>query len=362
MRQVGLIQLGVGVVGREVVRLVIRNRDSWRETYGIDVGYLALLDSSGMLSGPDRLSDDMLAEAVAQKERGGSLRDMSNTVPDASPDALRALQSVQVLGSVIDCAAGEQTYEHDLHALEGSFNVILSNKAPLAVSQERYDALHDAGKTGSLWYEATVGAGLPVISTLRSLLDTGDEVEEVVCCASGTLGYITSELMHGRTYSEAVGRARELGYTEPDPRDDLSGLDVARKALILARTFGRRLELEDVRVEPLLPPLDSSLSVPEFLQALPSADSQFRERVERAGRDGNSLKYIARVPADGEVTVKLEEVPAASQIGSLTGPDNIFSFRTREYREHPLVVIGPGAGPVNTAMGILSDVLAGARR
>ncbi len=357
-RRVSIVQIGVGTVGSEVARLVLAGR-ARQLAQGLDLTYAALADTSGAVVSPDGLPPGIVARAVEAKRAGRALAELEGG-RTLCPEELVGLLSGLESAVLVDCAVGDATYDAHLLALRRGWRSVLSNKAPLAVSQERYDALACAAR-GRLWHEATVGAGLPVIGTLRSLLEAGDEVEEIAGCLSGTLGFITTELVAGTPYSEAVRRARDLGYTEPDPRDDLSGLDVARKALILARVSGRRLSLEDVRVQPLLPPLDPALSVREFLAAAEAGDERFGSLVERARRRGRTLRYVARVPAEGEVTVGLVEVEAESRIGSLSGPDNIVQMRTREYREHPLVVIGPGAGPVVTAMGVLSDLLEAAR-
>lgn len=355
-----LIQVGVGAVGSEVVRLVLGHRDLWRRLYGLQVDYTGLLDSRGGYYNLSTIPVPLVRDLLLAKAAGRSLMEVEDGEPITVMEAL-SRQEAPGRTIMVDCATGDGTYGAHLWNLQDPEASVLANKAPLTVEQDRYDALVECGRT-RLWYEATVGAGLPVISTLRSLLAAGDEVLEIRACASGTLGYITSEMMAGRAYSEAVATAKSRGYTEPDPRDDLSGLDVARKAMILARTFGRRLELSDIRVEPLMPALDPALSVDAFLAALPAADAEFAERVARARRSGSALKYVATIPAEGGITVGLQEVPAQSQMGSLAGPDNIFVFRTRAYDENPLTVIGPGAGPVVTAMGVVGDILQAARR
>lgn len=359
-RQIRLVQIGVGTVGRAVIQLVIENRERWRMLYGLEVGYTALLDTQGAVIEPDGLSDLALQSILAAKAANQSLAETPSGERASTAHVLQALAELPGV-VLIDCGTGEGTADALLQALRQNRSCVLSNKAPLALDQQQYDHFHEVGG-GRLWYEATVGAGLPVISTVRSLVSTGDEVQEITACASGTLGYITSAMMAGTRYSEAVRQAHQRGYTEPDPRDDLSGLDVARKALILARTFGRRLDLCDIRVEPLMPALDPSVSVEEFLGTLASADAVFGERVARARSADASLKYVATIPAEGQVTVQLREIPAATQMGSLDGPDNIFVFRTREYADNPLTVIGPGAGPTVTAMGVAGDILQAARQ
>lgn len=354
-RQIRLVQMGVGTVGRAVIRLVMANRDRWRQHCGLEIQYVVLLDTQGGVVDRNGLSDDEMRLALTAKEAGQSVAEAPLGEQTNAANALQPLSDLHDV-VVIDCASGDGTAAAHLLALRQGWSCVLSNKAPLALDQQRHYQLHEAGGA-RLWYEATVGAGLPIISTLRSLLTAGDAVHEITACASGTLGYITSAMMTGTPYSAAVRQAHQLGYTEPDPRDDLSGLDVARKALILARTFGRRIDLGDISVEPLMPTLDSSLGVEEFLANLATADAAFVARVSHAQRAEATLKYIATIPAEGAVTVQLREVPTASQAGSLSGPENIFVFRTREYADNPLTIIGPGAGPAVTAMGVVGDVL-----
>merc|ERR1711972_1073986 len=180
---------------------------------------------------------------------------------------------------------------------------------------------------------------------------------------SGTLGYVMSGLQSGRSFSEVVLKAKELGYTEPDPRDDLGGVDVARKALILARTLGMRLEMSDVKVEALYPDSLAKLSVPDFLKSLPTLDKSFGEKVAAARKQGKVLRYAGSVrpPSKenprGSLTVGLVEVPADSPLGSLQGSDNLVEVHTGWYASTPLVLRGAGAGNGTTAAGVLSDMV-----
>jgi homoserine dehydrogenase len=266
---------------------------------------------------------------------------------------------------VVDAAAGEVTAELDVRALEHGASVVLSNKAPLALPRDdpRTRVLWmEAGPGGRLRYEATCGAGLPVISTLRALLDTGDEPIEIVGALSGTMGAIFSDVAAGKPFSAAVRAAKERGYTEPDPRDDLSGLDVARKALILARTMGRAIDLSDIGVQSLVPEALTGMSVPAFLDRIRDEDESIAALAWSAQDEAAALKYVATVPADGAVVVGLRQVPKATVLGALQGPENIISMRTRRYDDYPCVISGPGAGAAVTAAGMLADVLALASR
>jgi homoserine dehydrogenase len=215
-----------------------------------------------------------------------------------------------------------------------------------------------SGPRGHLRYEATCGAGLPVISTLRSLLDTGDVPIEITGALSGTLGAIFTDLGNGATFSQAVRSAKAKGFTEPDPRDDLSGLDVARKALILARTIGRRVDLDEIAVENLVPDGLRGVSVPEFLDGVSKLDAEWTRRAESARAASATLKYVATVPADGPIAVGVREVPVTSLLGALRGPENVVVMRTARYDANPLTVVGPGAGEAVTAAGMTADMLA----
>ena len=209
-------------------------------------------------------------------------------------------------------------------------------------------------------HEATVGAGLPIIDTIAKLQESGDEVLGIEGCPSGTLGYLFGELGVGTPFSAALRNAMALGYTEPDPREDLSGMDVARKALILGRLLGFEGDLDAVEVESLVPESMRALGAQEFLGRLDALDADWRGRVEDAARDGRVLRYRAMVSASS-VRVGLTAVDSSSPLATLTGTDNQFSITTRRYRDHPIVITGPGAGVGVTAAGVLNDVLKLAR-
>jgi aspartokinase/homoserine dehydrogenase 1 len=205
-------------------------------------------------------------------------------------------------------------------------------------------------------HEATVGAGLPVIDTLQQLVASGDRVLSVEGCPSGTMGFLFGELGRGVPFSQAVRAAMAAGYTEPDPRDDLCGLDVARKGLILGRLLGYGGELSDLAVESLVPEALRDVSVDEFLDALPTLDAEWARRVDDARARGEVLRYRVRATRGG-VRVGLVGAPLGGSLASLEGTDNIFVFTTARYRERPLVVSGPGAGAAVTAAGVLGDLL-----
>ncbi|MDF1514792.1 MAG: homoserine dehydrogenase, partial [Anaerolineae bacterium] len=238
-------------------------------------------------------------------------------------------------------------------ALDAGCGVVLANKIPLASS---WEAARSLMGHPYVRYEVTVGAGLPVIDTLQYLVNTGDSMTLIEGCLSGTLGYLCTELERGLPYSQVVADARKAGFTEPDPRDDLSGKDVARKALILARTAGWPLEEADLVVEALYPKSMAELSVGAFMSAVQSMDADFSDRIQQAAADGKVLRYVARVTATGG-EVGLRAVEREGALGALRGPDNYIAIHTDRYSTIPLRLSGPGAGPAVTAAGVLGDII-----
>ena len=353
-REVRLIQLGVGNVGRELIRQVLACRRLHQAELGLRLNYVALADIQGATWKEDGLSDDdlhLLAQEGAQGlDRLGLLGKTEEAVK-------RRMENREWRMEIVVDVTAADTSSLLLAALERGCGLVLANKIPLASSLSVY---HRLTASRQVRYETTVGAGLPVVDTLQKLLDTGDEVRRIQGCFSGTLGYICSRLDERVSFSAAVQEAKRLGYTEPDPRDDLAGTDVARKALILARLAGYDLETTDVVPESLFPMEMGSLSVEEFVAQLGSLDEGYRRRVAAASSQGNVLRYVAEVEG-GRCQVRLTEVPRNSLMGALRGPDNIVSFQTERYAANPLTIIGPGAGPPVTAAGVLGDILALAR-
>ena len=301
MSRVTLVQVGMGTVGGETIEQVIANRDRWWREQGLDVRIGAVIGLGGALvsSEPDGLADDLLHTLVHSRRAGQALRAAAAGHALVEPAEAIALLINQGPVIVMDAAAGEQTATLAARALSSGAGVVLSNKAPLALPLQNplaAELWRMAGPRGHLRYEATCGAGLPVISTLRTLLDTGDEVTEIVGALSGTLGAIFTDLGNGASFSAAVLAAKAKGFTEPDPRDDLSGLDVARKALILARTIGRQVDLDAIAVENLVPEELRDIGVPEFLDRAPELDAAWARRAEAARAAGATLKYVATVP------------------------------------------------------------------
>ncbi len=348
-----LLCLGVGKVGGELLRQVLRDGDTVTQRTGLSLVPIIIADSSGALVNPAGLSEKTLQSALEVTSKGERLQVLTD---HRSLPAVREVYRPGMI--VIDLTASSETVPILIEALEGGCGVVLANKIPLTIPWQQARRLFE---NPNVRYECTVGAGLPMIATLRYLLDTGDQVTAIEGCLSGTLGYLCTELERNVSFSDAVQTALERGYTEPDPRDDLSGKDVARKALILARTAGWPLSEDDFEVKALHPKSLSDISRESFLSEMSSLDEQYRTSFKSAEINNHSLRYVARItPTGGEVG--LVPIDRNSSLGALQGPANYVSLQTKRYYENPLIISGPGAGPAVTAAGVLGDVIKLAQR
>lgn len=259
---------------------------------------------------------------------------------------------------LIDCSASEEVASRYVGWLASGIHVVTPNKLAGSGPLTRWQAMHRACADGTRFrYEATVCAGLPVVQTLRDLLDTGDELLAVDGMFSGTLAWLCNRYDGQQPFSALVREAHALGYTEPDPRDDLSGLDVARKLVILAREAGWSLSLEDVEVRGLVPAQLASLPLSECMACLDEMDAPMAAQLAQARVEGGVLRHVARLDRHGQACVGLQVLPAAHSFAHTRLTDNIVQFTTRRYCDNPLSVQGPGAGPEVTAAGVFSDVL-----
>jgi aspartokinase/homoserine dehydrogenase 1 len=269
---------------------------------------------------------------------------------------------------LVDATAAEGMAAIEADLLGAGVHVVACNKKPLAGPQADWDRLARAAarSRAAHLYEVTVGAGLPILKAIRDLRDTGDRVETIEGCVSGTLNFLCDALDAGRPFSRALAEAAARGYTEPDPREDLAGGDAARKAIILARTAGFRVEPEEVAGRPFAPiPADGDAA--SFLRGAARLDRGLARRWAAARRRGRRLRYLVRVRSprrrDGRagLSAGLVAVDADGPFGRLAGPENIFVVHSVRYHRHPLVVRGPGAGPEVTAAGAFADILEVAR-
>jgi aspartokinase/homoserine dehydrogenase 1 len=344
---IGLI--GPGSVGGALLDQLAAAQRGLRERFDLDLRIRAIGSSKRMVLDEHHIE---LEDWRALLDRGMPIE------PDRLVDHVQADYLPHAV--VIDCTASQAVADRYADWLKRGIHVITPNKrahsGPMAYYQELKRLSHASGT--HFLYEATVGAGLPVIQTLKDLVQTGDEVRSISGIFSGTLAYLFNLFDGTRPFSEIVREARARGYTEPDPRDDLSGMDVARKAVILAREAGLRIELGDIEVESLAPAALAKASVDEFLARLPDFDQPMAERVRDARSGGQVLRYVAEVDVGaGKAKVALQRFAPTHPFANISLTDNIVQFVTGRYCDNPLIVRGPGAGPDVTAGGIFADLL-----
>jgi aspartokinase/homoserine dehydrogenase 1 len=347
-----VILLGVGHIGRELLRILPRTRRRVKPTI------VGLIDRSGYLFDPDGLSTRTLLAAVSHKEKGASLVSLPKAQRASAPEAVAQIAKHALSRPVLVDLTADETLPAIRRAISADWDIVLANKKPLAAPRADVQALRAlAVQHGArILHETTVGAGLPVMDSYAKLVETGDKVLRVEGCTSGTLGFLLTEIGRGIPFSEALGQAMALGYTEPDPRDDLSGMDVARKALILARLIGFAGDLANVTVASLVPEAFRAMPVAKFKSTLAQQDALWAARQAAATKQGRVLRYVLRATPT-KVTVGLQAVLPSHPLAGLRGTDNQIVFTTRRYRAHPLVITGPGAGPAVTAAGVLNDIL-----
>ncbi|CAL5203640.1 unnamed protein product [Lathyrus oleraceus] len=343
--------IGPGLIGSTLIDQLRDQAATLKEESNIDLRVMGIMGSKSMLL------DDSGIDLVKWSE----IREEKGEVTDLEKFVQHVHGNHFIPNTVlVDCTADSGVASHYNDWLRKGIHVITPNKKANSGPLNEYLRLRVLQRQSytHYFYEATVGAGLPIISTLRGLLETGDKILQIEGIFSGTLSYIFNNFKDGRVFSEVVAEAKEAGYTEPDPRDDLSGTDVARKVIILARESGLKLELSDVPVENLVPEQLASASVQDFLQNLPKFDKEISKRQEEADTAGEVLRYVGVVDVANEKgSVELRRYKKDHPFAQLSGSDNIIAFTTRRYRDQPLIVRGPGAGAQVTAGGVFSDIL-----
>jgi len=345
---IDVILLGCGNVGGELLSQFQRQAENLSEHHA-DLRVRAIANSSKLLVADDVLDLDCWREDLNEKGRSWSI-----------DDVILIRENLGLLNpTIIDCSSDEELAAQYVRFLSSGFNVVAANKKANTASMEYYREMREVAAMNfrKFLYETNVGAGLPVIDTMQGLIRSGDELQTFEGILSGSLSMIFGLIEDGIPLSAAVAKAMELGFTEPDPRDDLSGMDVARKLLIVAREVGLQMELDDIHIEPAVP-LDAVRHVDhsELIGALQSLDEDFSARVRTADAEGKVLRYVGRIE-DGKCRVAIEAVPSSKPLGAIRDGENALVLHTRYYQPIPLVLRGYGAGAAVTAAGVFGDIL-----
>lgn len=342
--------VGVGLIGKALIKMIARQRKKLQKENDLDIQIHGIANSRFMAFDEDGF--DLHNCPAPEDAKGAKPMDLKKFI--SQMDEMNFSNTV-----FVDCTASQELAEIYEHVLEAKIAIVTPNKKANSSSLENYRALKKlAYKRGvKFLYETNVAAGLPVISTLQDLMLSGDKVLKIEAVLSGSMNYIFSELEKGAPFSEVVRVAKEKGYTEPDPRDDLSGMDVGRKILILGREAEQDLHFDDISIQSMVPEdcLDIE-NVDDFMEKLKIHDEEFSRLLEEAKAKGEKLRFMATLE-NGKAKVGLNSLDSSHPFYTLKGSDNMILFTTERYHDYPMIIRGPGAGADVTAAGVFADVI-----
>jgi aspartokinase/homoserine dehydrogenase 1 len=371
VRSVNLFLLGTGLIGGTLLDQLGDHREVLADTYKIRITLAGAANSRGMLFDPAGLDPLAVKKALGRGGNSGGMDTAVSMVPFNLDGFLSKMKDFNLPSTAFcDCTASEQVAARYAEILAWSIPVVTPNKRANGGACAYYKTLTDYSREWGIpyLYETTVCAGLPVISTLRDLFLSGDKVRRIEAVLSGTLSFIFNNFDGSKPFSALLREAKQAGYTEPDPRDDLNAMDAARKALILARECGMPLEFDSVQIEPLLPPACfKAPDVEAFFAELEKSDADFASRHKKAAAAEKALRYVAVIEAAsggsaaGSVRLSLREEGEGSPFRTLKDSDNMVVIHSDRYSRLPMVIKGPGAGAQVTAGGVFADIVRIAR-
>jgi aspartokinase/homoserine dehydrogenase 1 len=341
--------IGPGLIGGTLINQIAGESKALRKAFNLDLRVRGITDSRRMTLAEQGIDIDGWKKTLEEHAEEADIdRFVDHVAADYFPHAV-----------IIDCTSSDELPKRYAEWLNRGIHIITPNKKAGTAPWNEYTKMTEIAnrRRRHFLYETTVGAGLPIIGTLRELIRTGDKIISIEGVFSGTLAYLFWRFDGSSPFSSLVAEAKKLGYTEPDPRDDLSGMDIVRKTVILAREVGYPVEVEDVPVKSLVPPHLVDVSVADFMKRLSDIDEEMDGLLKGAKAENKMLKYVGSIDESGNCRVELKGYPMDHPFARITGSDNIVAFTTERYRQQPLVIQGPGAGPEVTAGGVFADLL-----
>lgn len=341
--------MGVGLIGSTLLQQTLDQHDLLLKEKHLDIQVIGIANSKKMYFDDDGIDLQNWKSLLAEEGETSSFESFVNK-----------MTSYNFANSIfIDCTANHAIKDYYPQILSNAISISTANKVAASGKYSDYSMLQELALKNNVHFlfETNVGAGLPVLSTLEGLVRSGDKIESINAVISGSLSYIFNNYSPDKNFKSLILEAREKGYTEPDPRDDLSGLDIKRKIIILSRVAGYPIEPEDVTVEALLPQscMDAE-TIDDFFVELEKHDTYFRGLIEKAHAKNAKLRYLASL-TDGKAAIRLEMVTSESPFYNLASTDNMIVFHTERYKERPLVIQGPGAGASVTAAGVFAEII-----
>ena len=350
-KQIAIGIMGYGSIGQELHKQILDERKILQERENISLDILALSNSQKMMLSEDNI-DLKSASNVTEKIEA---LEQSNT-----NEMINHISRRSAYGRIIiDCSASDEAPDEYSNIFENGISIVTANKKGLSGNIDRYKSIMNSKNLNEadFLYETTAGAALPFVKSVSDIASSSDSIKKIEGVFSGTLAYLFNSYDASMPFSELVNDALQQGFTEPDPRDDLSGMDVARKLVILAREMGLDMNVNDIHVESLVDPNHLSLSVNEYLEAMSSGDQAMNDRYQNALENNEKLSYVAQIDENGNASVSLKNLSNDHSFFSLKGTENIIAIHSDYYSNYPLVLRGPGAGREVTASGLFFDLL-----
>lgn len=342
-----LFIIGIGNIGCHLLRQLARQQANLLQLKALELKVVGIANSKKAIFDIEGIDLENYQEKLRESD-----------IPSSPERILHEVVGMNIFNSVfVDCTSSAEIARLYLPLVENNINVVTASKIAASGPYETYSDLKKIARKKDVrfLFETNVGAGLPIIGTINNLINSGDRILRIEAVLSGTLNFIFSTISSEVSFEQAIRMAAEAGYAEPDPRVDLSGIDVMRKLVILARESGYRAELDDVSLTPLLPDELFRSSIDDFYRALPDESERMEQLRRKAEDEGKRLRFIATLDC-GKLSVGLHEVDASHPFYNLEGSNNVILITTQRYREYPMVIKGYGAGADVTAAGVFADI------